>query len=111
MISGSYTRLGLGGSGWVGSLIVSGVGWITSGSGNCLFSGWLGHSLYSSSHAIAKRSSCCMVTSVSCWNSLGGTVMSGSLWLLAKGRSLILCKICVKLVWSLRKDSCCWVGF
>ena len=28
-----------------GSLIVSGVGWITSGSGNCLFSGWLGHSL------------------------------------------------------------------
>ena len=29
----------------MGSLIVSGVGWITSGSGNCLFSGWLGHSL------------------------------------------------------------------
>ena len=42
MISGSYTRLGLGGP---ESLIVSGVGWITLGSGNCLFSSWLGHSL------------------------------------------------------------------
>ena len=29
---------------------------------------------------------------------MGGTVMSGSLWLLAKGRSLILCNQCVNLV-------------